>query len=467
MNHDTFRARTLKQGPMVNQPLGLPTILFLAALITRAAKLWWAFPSNGWSDLSFGFELGHVAYNLSTENGFSSPFQDGNAPTAWFMPLVPLLWAFIFKISGAFSITSLVTIYGIDTLVFALTTILYASIDGQTATTNRTLITLAVATVQIIAPVHLVSLTRPWYWQFQNLGVAAMIYAALKWREEMTLRRATMFGWVTGVTLLVNSVPLLLFGALLVTMIYSSSDRRRTLRGAILAVICTVGVLAPWIIRNYVALGVFVPLRQNTWVEIRQGNHPRGDIIQGSHSLHPNLNPTELNLYTTIGETRYDSLAGQETREYIRGHLWITAKRTVVRALFFWLADLFHEGIYGDRNWRDKSWFERARDIWIFGWATIPPLLFVTALRYGWMTSSRGMWPFLCALAVLPIPYYLSHIHPVYFSAVKPMLFFATTKVLFEVMTDTVTRTTRRESMQLSRRTPTAKRLVESTSAIH
>lgn len=403
---------------------GLRAYVFIAllAFASKALGLWMLFPENGWKDLGYGWELGQVAANIAQGNGMSSPFKQGDVPTAWFMPVTPLLWGMVFTIFGIFSKSSLIALYAFDCVLRAVAGCVYLKLVCALLPKGSGRAAVVITSIALIAPEHLVALTRPWYWGLQEVGVALMLLCGLRWARSNRLQDAAKLGVVSGLTLLVNSVPVLLLGALLAQAIVRAYDVKRSILGSLVVVLISFGFLAPWITRNYSVFDAFVPFRQNTWVEMRQGNNPDGSIIQSRHSLHPNVLPIEKAKYEEQGERAYEANARKEALDYITTHVGITLNRTVLRAAFFWLSDLFHEGVYGDRQWSEKLLNEKARDVWTFLWAVIPLLVVVTGLCRACRGNASVPWILVTPIIVLPIPYYLSHIHPVYFASVKPLL---------------------------------------------
>lgn len=403
------------------------TYQYLLALVVassvRAIALSLLFPPHGWQDLEYGFELGRVAANIADGRGMSSPFEEGSSPTSWFMPAAPLLWAALFKLFGTFSDASLVAVYALDSVLAGATACCWLwLLRSIVPNGSQRALPLAAVLIATVVPEHFVALTRPWYWGLQKLGVALMLVFALRWHRSPSLRGALGFGVASGATLLVNSVPLLLFLALLVQSVARSKERRRAAVGAAAALLACGAMLLPWVARNYQVHGGFVPLRQNTWVEIRQGNNPKGSIIQGLDSLHPNVNAQERALYREMGERAYEANARTDALAYMEANRYETAQRTAMRTAFFWLSDLFHEGVYGDRTWAEKSLVEKLRDVGAFLAATVPLTLAILALTLGWLREVQGRWLLTTPLLVLPLPYYISHIHPTYFTSVKALL---------------------------------------------
>lgn len=408
---------------MTIRPPAQYALVFVLAVAVRGLALWWYFPPQGWEAFDFGFELGQVSANIAEGRGMSSPFGPGSSPTAWFMPAAPMLWAGLFSALGTLSPASLAGVYAIDAACCGLAACAYLFFSKLILPQGaaRTLPLVAVLAT-LVVPEHFVTLTRPWYWSLQKLGVALMLATGLVWQRSPTARAALTFGAVSGATMLVNSVPLLLFAAILALVVLRSPRRAAPLPSALLACAAALLCLTPWMIRNWSAFGAFVPLRQNSWAEIRQGNCEGGSIIQGVDSVHPNTDRGERALYADLGERRYEERAKAEALGYMQEHLGLTAKRTLLRASLFWLSDLFHEGVYGDRSWADKSAWERSRDVVIFICAVVPLFLAALTLARGWLREAGGAWMLTCALLVLPLPYYVTHIHPTYFSTVKPLV---------------------------------------------
>ena len=403
---------------------GLRAYVFIAlvALASKAARLWMLFPQQGWEELGYGWELGQVAANIAHGNGMSSPFNAGAMPTAWFMPMTPLIWAIVFSIFGIFSKSSLIALYAFDCLLRAVAGCVYLKLVSYVLPKGSVRSAVLITTVVCIAPEHLVALTRPWYWGLQEVGVALMLLCALRWSRSQTVQDAVKLGVISGVTFLVNSVPVLLLGGLLAQIVIRAGDRKRSVQGALLIVLICCGCLSPWIARNYIVFNAFIPLRQNTWVEIRQGNNPDGSIIQSRQSLHPNVLASEVAKYDQAGERAYEDTARDQALTYIENHPGATLKRFAMRGMLFWFSDLFHEGVYGDRGWSQKSLREKVRDVWTFLWAVVPVVVVVSGVAWACLGTGTVPWILATPLLVIPIPYYLSHIHPVYFASVKSLL---------------------------------------------
>jgi hypothetical protein len=338
------------------------------------------------------------------------------------MPATPLVWGLVFIIFGIFSKGSLIALYALECVLRAVAGCVYLRLVSEILPKGSVRSAVVIVMVVFIAPEHLVALTRPWYWGLQEVGVSLMLLYTLQWYRSRALCNALKVGIVSGATLLVNSVPVLLLGALLAQIMLRVGDLKRSVQGALLIGLICCGYLAPWIARNYVAFDAFIPFRQNTWVEIRQGNNPEGAIVQSRQSLHPNVLASEAAKYDQEGELAYEANARDQALTYIENHPGATLKRFAMRGMLFWFSDLFHEGVYGDRGWSQKSLREKVRDVWTFLWAVVPVVVVVLGVVWACLGTGAVPWILATPLLVLPIPYYLSHIHPVYFASVKSLL---------------------------------------------
>ena len=101
---------------------------------------------------------------------------------------------------------------------------------------------------------------------------------------------------------------------LLVEVAWPTGPRRHVLVGAASVVMVTAVLVAPWMIRNYFALGGFVPLRSNFGMELSFGNHPEStgssnidwsDPDMSSKMRHPHPNAAECRKLADMGEVAY------------------------------------------------------------------------------------------------------------------------------------------------------------------
>lgn len=115
-------------------------LAFWAAFLVRVAYLTLAhtyrtrpFPDH----FEYGWEMGRIARSLATDHGYADPFDGHTGPTAWVAPLYPLLLAFVFKLTGIYTLTSAWILLTLNSLFSALTVFPIAAIGGALQVPGR------------------------------------------------------------------------------------------------------------------------------------------------------------------------------------------------------------------------------------------------------------------------------------------------------------------------------------------
>ncbi len=118
---------------------------------------------------------------------------------------------------------------------------------------------------------------------------------------------------------------------------------RRYLLTACLEFAVALLCLAPWALRNEMALGSPIATRSNFGIELRVSNNDeatpdqRVNYIRGVYGrFHPLQNAGEALKVRQLGEVRYNQLAVQHTETWIAGHLERFAELTAGRFAYFW-----------------------------------------------------------------------------------------------------------------------------------
>ncbi len=113
------------------RPFERTTLAFWVAFLVRVAYVTLAhtyrirpFPDH----FEFGWEMGRIARSLAAGHGFADPFKGHTGSTAWVTPLYPLLMAFVFKLTGVYTLTSAWILLALNSLFSALTVFPIAAI---------------------------------------------------------------------------------------------------------------------------------------------------------------------------------------------------------------------------------------------------------------------------------------------------------------------------------------------------
>jgi 4-amino-4-deoxy-L-arabinose transferase-like glycosyltransferase len=367
-------------------------------------------PADGYDN--FGWEFGWTARSIALGHGFSSPFVPLTGPTALVPPLFTYILAGIFKIFGLYTREAAFITLALDSLFSALTCIpLFLS-------TRHSLGTQAARWAGwgwVLYP-YAIYFSAGIVWEYALTG---LLFATCFWLAQTLDRKTTLRSWIgfgllCGVTALSNpsTLPVLL----LLLALAGWRAGRWSLAGwarAVVAGLALSAVITPWTIRNYKVLHVLCPMRDGFWLEFWAGN--AGDSSQSNPPwAHPASNPVEMQRYEQLGETAYMEskhvLAGNFVASHPRWFLAVTARRFVRYWTGFWS---FSRSYLSDQP------------------LDVPNFFLCTALTGAMLLGIRrwflwGSWdrlaPYLIALIVFPLPYYLTHASMDYRQPIEPVI---------------------------------------------
>jgi hypothetical protein len=170
-----------------------------------------------------------------------------------------------------------------------------------------------------------------------------------RWRDGRVI---LLVGGFLGLVALL-SPALLPTGALMIAGEFASQpgDRRRVAIGSLVMGLIAGLVIAPWVVRNYYALGGFVPLRSNFGLELAIGNNSLADgITFGTKNrvarLHPFNNPEERARLQSMGELAYMRDKQHVALRWIADHPAEALRLTMLRFRLYWFptTDLWYPG---------------------------------------------------------------------------------------------------------------------------
>jgi hypothetical protein len=369
-------------------------------------------------------ELGVIAHNLAQGRGFNSPF-DSAQPTAWLCPALPFLWAGILLLAGDQSSAAVLLAWSLQAVVSSLAVVGYVAVF-QRLLAGRAGRRAAVVWAIVVAlwPESILRITELWYYPWQELGVALLVWQGMRWFHDPSSRNAALLGGLAGATALINITPMPLFllavGGPLATAWSAERARRAALAGAIAAAMVT-----PWIVRQSVVFQHFIPLRGNAGVELWQGNNPRGAIRQTKDSVHPGIDVRELEAYREWGEYEYNQRALRNAMAWIRTNPLQFASNAAKRAYVAWCSDLTDRWSWDGRKWwrsPDADWFAVARQL--VSSATALATL-VAALAGVWLAGVRSIryrHLIFGAPLTIPLPHYFTQIDPAYVASTRVWL---------------------------------------------
>lgn len=225
-----------------------------------------------------------------------------------------------------------------------------------------------------------------------------------------------MLGWLSfglfyGITALSNPSVLSMFPIFLILSALILHRRKEKWLGrSLVAILGLIAILTPWTVRNYRALHVIAPVRDNFWLETWAGNDGR-TFESNDRWAHPASNPAEMQRFQALGEAGY--LAEKHTLavNFIEQHPAFFLKASLRRAVCFWTAYWsFSRAYLADQP------------------TEIPDMLFSIALAIFMLLGARRLWredktaalPYLILMALFPVAYFFTHASPDYRQPIEP-----------------------------------------------
>jgi 4-amino-4-deoxy-L-arabinose transferase-like glycosyltransferase len=345
----------------------------------------------------FGWEMGWIARALASGHGYSSPYYPWTGPTAMQPPLYPALLSVVFRIFGIYTLTSAFVILALNSLMSSLMCVpIYFSAKyslGQRAA-------FIAATVWAFYP-FAIYFSAGRVWEYSLTGLLFTTSFCIAQRIHGWSNPFAWIGWgaLAGLTALSNPSTLATLPFLLLLALWQlrGSGRRWFTKGVLTAA-AAVLVLLPWTIRNYKALGILCPVRDNFWLEVYDDNG--GDASLDPSFAHPSSNPIEMQKWLAMGETNFLREKHQLAIDALRNHPGFFVHKTIRRFFYYWTgfwslsSKELHEQPYEPAN--------------IFYVCTITFFMLRGARRL-WRLDRTAVLPYLVLLCIFPITYYLTH----------------------------------------------------------
>lgn len=295
-------------------------------------------PQTG--DFEFGWELGRVAKSLAEGHGFSSPIRDDMGPTSWVAPLPAFLHAAIFKLMGVYSRGAGMAALLMNSVLSSLT-ILPLYFIGVLLAGTKTATRMAWAWCCFPYAI-LVSTTRIWGESLDGLLVTTLLWFSLSIGRDRISARGTWLSWfafgsLAGLALLSNpnfaSILPWVFGFPIFSLYRSSNLRPGHVA---LAMFTLIILVIPWLVRNVLVFGHFIPVKSNLWLEVDIANNEQASILMVDWSRHPASNDKELAIYCRLGERAYMEAKRQASLMFIDSQFSGFALLSLRKFVFWW-----------------------------------------------------------------------------------------------------------------------------------
>ena len=345
----------------------------------------------------FGWEMGWIARAIASGHGFSSPYFPWSGPTAMQPPLYPMLLSGVFRLFGIYSLTSAFVILSINSLLSALICIPVFFSAKYSLGRRAAIVTACVWAFYPFA----IYFSAGRVWEYSLTGLLFTTCFCIAQRIHLVRNPLAWLGWgaLVGLTALSNPSTLSTFPFLLALALYQvhKSGNRWFIKGA-LSALTALAVLTPWTVRNFRALGILCPVRDNFWLEVYDDN--AGDASLDPSFAHPSSNPVEMQRWIAMGEPAFLAEKRQLAIAYIRQNPMFPIEKTLHRAFYYWTG--FWS--FSAQELREQP-YEPAN---VFHVSCIT-LLMLLGLRRRWQLDPASTLPYLVLICIFPLTYYITH----------------------------------------------------------
>ena len=341
---------------------------------------------------AFGHEMGAIGKWLALGEGFSL---NGTSPTAKFPPLYPLLVGMFFHTFGVYTQSAAVGLFIFQSLCAAGVAVCLANLGNRLF--GRTTGMIA-GLIWVVYPTSIFySVVRIWYCELALLFLVLSVTIVLNAGNVVGYRRIALLGALSGLTVLTDSTLALYLPLLVVWMLIARSVQfHRLVVSCAIWGITVATVISPWMIRNWLVVGSFQPLKSNFGLELFIGNSPFSsgrDNMAAAERTFAALDQKELSFYKSQPEVVYYRYLRDKAIEWVRENPFDFLLLTARRVWYFWV---FNPSL-GWESWVRLSYFGIFLVLALYG------------VRHG-IRHWRELAPLWLFLFVYPLPYYLTHV---------------------------------------------------------
>jgi 4-amino-4-deoxy-L-arabinose transferase-like glycosyltransferase len=390
-------------------------LVVVVCLLSNVASHTINYNDFGWES----WEMGWTARSIFLGHGFSSPFLPMTGPTALVPPLYPYLLAGTFHLFGLNTIKVAFAILGFNSLCSALTCVPLYFITRQSLN-ERVARIVAVAWAIYPFAVYF-SADRVWDYALTGLLFTTSLLLAQRLQDRGLLGWAA-FGCMYGLAALSNPSVVSLLPIVLVFATYKVWRNKGNWMGkSLVAVLAFVAICTPWTIRNERVMHAHFFIRDGFWLEFYAGNN--GDTHESNSAwAHPASNPAEMQKYQQLGEIQYMAQKHDASVAFVKAHPGFFAVATARRVLRFWTG-----------YWSFQPSYLKYEP---FDLPNVPFCLFllycmIRGMARWWRQDWKAVLPYLIAVIVFPIPYYLTHSSMDYRQPLEPLMIILVTVGLF------------------------------------
>lgn len=286
----------------------------LRELLADGARL----PTFFASDYFSGLEYGYIGNHLSRGHGFVGPFEHITSPTATMPPVLPLVYATVFSICGFKTVASFWVIFILRTLSVA--TGFFLLLQLAATLSEKGIIRAAMLLALVFATGNLFFFFYDEWFMWLFAAISLSITFNILHQKEINWLQVLGFGTWLGLALLTQTVMgAALAGAWLMTAL------RFRYHKMLWAIPVAIGIMMPWVFRNYAVFGSVMPVKSNLGFELYFStvHESRGILIleeQNQSKKHPIKPGPEREYALQLGEHEYQRRKTEEFLNILRNN---------------------------------------------------------------------------------------------------------------------------------------------------
>ena len=304
--------------------------------------------ANGWYLFTSRNEPQEIAEALVRGNGFSNPFLLPTGPTAHLAPGFPGLLAGIYKVFGE-GVTGLFIADAVNAAVSATVGALLP-VAALLCGVNPVVGLCAGLFYSVLPPQPYTEGKGNWE---AAIGALLLISAFIVVRRQIDSRdlqnrKAVAVGLLAGLTgLFLPTLFPVIFGFLAILFLYKRKQIRQLIPYGLIVVLVTFALLGPWLLRNRIVFGQWVPMRDNFGLELHVSYWDKAtptlveNILRGNHAaVHPHQSEVESLKVKKLGEVEYNHRQLKLATEWIHQHPSRFLQLTLRHFQLFWTSGI-------------------------------------------------------------------------------------------------------------------------------
>jgi len=247
--------------------------------------------------------------------------------------------------------------------------------------------------------------------------MTALLFSLCFWSAQKLHLRSFWawagFGLLCAITTLSNPsvVSVLFVLAALALLKVRKVDGAWMAKGAVAAV-AFIALCTPWAVRNHRVLHQDSFIRDGFWLEFWAGNN--GDTFESNARwTHPASNPVEMQQYQTEGENAYMAQKRVMALNFVQHHPVSFVQLCFRRAFRFWT---------GYWSFSREYLALEPLDVPNVAFCSVLTLLLLRGARRWWREDRGTAFPYLVAITIFPIAYYVTHSSMDYRQPIEPII---------------------------------------------